>query len=158
MQKFKVTGMSCAACSARVEKAVSGVEGVTECNVNLLTGDMTVNDDADREIVIKAVIDAGYGIESSDLPKIEEKDSGNKKIVFRLTFSCVLLLVLMYFSMFHTMWGAPLPTVIADNFLAQAMIQLLLTSAVMVVNGKFFTSGFKAIINLAYYAVDSHSI
>lgn len=149
MQKFKVTGMSCAACSARVEKAVSGAEGVTECNVNLLTGDMTVNDDADREIVIKAVIDAGYGIESGDLPKIEEKDSGNKKIVFRLTFSCVLLLVLMYFSMFHTMWGAPLPTVIADNFLAQAVIQLLLTSAVMIINGKFFTSGFKAIIKRA---------
>ena len=149
MQKFKVTGMSCAACSARVEKAVSGAEGVTECNVNLLTGDMTVNDDADRDIVIKAVIDAGYGVESGDSPKIQEKEIGNKKIVFRLVSSCVLLLVLMYFSMFHTMWGAPLPTVIADNFLAQAMIQLLLTSAVMIINGKFFTSGFKAIINLA---------
>ena len=149
MQKFKVTGMSCAACSARVEKAVSGVEGVTECNVNLLTGDMTVNDDADREIVIKAVIDAGYGIESSDSPKTKEKDSGNKKIVFRLVSSCVLLLVLMYFSMFHTMWGAPLPSVIANNYILQAAIQLVLTTAVMLINVRFFTSGIKAVIKRA---------
>lgn len=154
MQKFKVTGMSCAACSARVEKAVSGVQGVSECSVNLLTGDMTVEGNAESGAIIDAVIDAGYGIEQSDV-KNKKQDSqpqdnnSNKKVLLRLISSVVLLVVLMYFSMFHTMWGAPLPTVIAENYLAQALIQLLLTTAVMVINQKFFINGFKGIINRA---------
>ncbi len=149
MQKFKVTGMSCAACSARVEKAVSSIEGVTQCNVNLLTGDMTVNDGVDANVVIGAVISAGYGIEQNILQKQSVKQNQNKKIVLRLISSCVLLSILMYFSMFHTMWGAPLPSVIATNYMAQAMIQLILTTVIMVINGRFFTSGFKGLINRA---------
>ena len=149
MQKFKVSGMSCAACSARVEKAVSSIEGVTECNVNLLTGDMTVNDNADKNAVIKAVIDAGYGIEQSKPKKDNINESSNKKIVLRLIFSCVLLCILMYFSMFHTMWSAPLPNVIAKNYIVQAIIQLLLSTAVLIINKKFFINGFKGIINRA---------
>lgn len=145
MQKFKVTGMSCAACSARVEKVVSSVDGVTECNVNLLTGDLTVNDGADKNVIINAVINAGYGVEQN----IKTQEKKSNKIAVRLISSCVLLVVLMYFSMFHTMWGAPLPTVIANNYLAQAIIQLLLTSAIMIINCKFFTNGFKGLINRA---------
>ncbi len=153
MQKFKVTGMSCAACSARVEKAVCGLDGVSECNVNLLTGDMTVNDGIDAQTVIDAVINAGYGIEQSGI-KDKKADTGpkinsNKKVLIRLVSSCILLTVLMYFSMFHTMWGAPLPSVIAENFMAQAIIQLLLTTAVIIINQKFFINGFKGIINRA---------
>ena len=154
MQKFKVTGMSCAACSARVEKAVSGVESVSECNVNLLTGDMTVNDAADAQAVINAVVNAGYGATVADNKKNVDKselkeDNSNKNVLIRLVSSCVLLAVLMYFSMFHSMWGAPLPTFISDNVLAQALIQLLLTTAVMIINQKFFINGFKGIINRA---------
>ncbi len=151
MQKFKVTGMSCAACSTRVEKAVGGVESVTECNVNLLTGDMTVNDSADTQAVISAVVNAGYGIEQNSIKdkKINQKNDSIKKVLFRLISSCILLVVLMYFSMFHTMWGAPLPAIVAENYMAQAIIQLLLTTAVMVINQKFFTNGFKGIINRA---------
>ncbi len=153
MQKFKVTGMSCAACSARVEKAVCGIDGVSECNVNLLTGDMTVNDGADAQAVIDAVVGAGYGIEQSNIKdkkiEINQDNNSNKKILIRLISSCILLAVLMYFSMFHTMWGAPLPNIIADNLMVQALIQLLLTTAVMVINQRFFISGFKGIINRA---------
>ncbi len=149
MQKFKVTGMSCAACSARVEKAVRGVDGVQECNVNLLTGDMTVNDSADAQAVINAVINAGYGIEQGKTQKEKSKENSSKKIIFRLISSCILLAVLMYFSMFHTMWGAPLPAIVAENYMTQAIIQLLLTTAVMVINQKFFINGFKGIINRA---------
>ncbi|MBQ6718487.1 MAG: heavy metal translocating P-type ATPase [Clostridia bacterium] len=154
MQKFKVTGMSCAACSARVEKAVGGVEGVSECNVNLLTGDMTVNDGADAQAIINAVVDAGYGVAVADNKKKDVKsqgkeDNSNKNILSRLICSCVLLAVLMYFSMFHTMWGAPLPRIIAQNYMAQAIVQLLLTSAVMVINQRFFINGFKGLVNRA---------
>ena len=154
MQKFKVTGMSCAACSARVEKAVGGIEGVTECNVNLLTGDMTVNDGIDAQAIINAVINAGYGATIADSKKSNSKsepkeESTNKSVLIRLICSGVLLAILMYFSMFHTMWGMPLPTIIAENYLVQALIQLLLTTAVMVVNQKFFINGFKGIINRA---------
>lgn len=154
MQKFKVTGMSCAACSARVEKAVSGVSGVNECSVNLLTGDMTVKGSAESGAIIDAVIAAGYGIEQTDANNKKQNsqpqdNNSNKTVLLRLISSVVLLATLMYFSMFHTMWGMPLPTTIADNFLAQALIQLLLTTAVMVINQKFFINGFKGIINRA---------
>ncbi len=154
MQKFKVTGMSCAACSARVEKAVLGVNGVSECNVNLLTGDMTVNDNANTQSVIDAVIGAGYGVQQigirSKNPSVQTDENGdNKRVLTRLILSCILLGILMYFSMFHSMWGAPLPSFIANNFMAQALVQLLLTTAVMVINQKFFINGFKGIINRA---------
>jgi len=153
MQKFKVTGMSCAACSARVEKAVSSVESVSECNVNLLTGDMTVNDSANTQEVINAVLGAGYGIEQSEAKKTTHKatpeKNDNKNIMLRLLCSCILLVILMYFSMFHSMWGAPLPDVISKNYLSQALIQLLLTTAIMVINQRFFINGFKGIINRA---------
>ncbi|MBR3969018.1 MAG: heavy metal translocating P-type ATPase [Clostridia bacterium] len=153
MQKFKVTGMSCAACSARVEKAVSGIDGVTECNVNLLTGDMTVNDGVDTGVIIDAVVNAGYGIEQTALKgnvaTKTDKSGDNHSVLARLIVSCILLCALMYFSMFHTMWGAPLPDVIAKNYLAQAIIQLLLTTCVMVINQKFFINGFKGVINRA---------
>lgn len=154
IQKFKVTGMSCAACSARVEKAVCGIDGVAECNVNLLTGDMTVNDSADTQAIVDAVVSAGYGIEKVDTKSKTQQiksstNNSNKNTLLRLVSSCVLLAILMYFSMFHTMWGAPLPAFIAQNFLAQALIQLLLTTAVMVVNQKFFINGSKGIVNRA---------
>lgn len=154
MQKFKVTGMSCAACSARVEKAVSSVQGVSECSVNLLTGDMTVKGSAESGAIIDAVIAAGYGIEQSDTKNKKQSsqpqdNNSNKKVLLRLISSVILLVALMYFSMLHTMWGAPLPAVIAENYLAQALIQLLLTTAVMVINQRFFINGFKGIINRA---------
>lgn len=152
MQKFKVTGMSCAACSARVEKAVGTLDGVTECNVNLLTGDMTVNDGVDTQAIIDAVINAGYGVEQTVLKQKTTQNSdnkSNKRVFIRLISSCVLLGALMYFSMFHSMWGAPLPSFISGNYLAQAIIQMLLASGVLVINQKFFINGFKGIINRA---------
>ena len=141
--------MSCAACSARVEKAVSSIEGVTECNVNLLTGDMTVNGEVDRNAIVAAVINAGYGIRQDKLKENDAKEKSNKNIILRLCISCVLLIALMYFSMFHTMWGAPLPSVVEQNYLMQAIVQLVLTTAVMVINQRFFISGFKGLINRA---------
>lgn len=154
MQKFKITGMSCAACSARVEKSVKAVEGVTECNVNLLTGDMSVEGEVTSDEIVNAVIDAGYGIEQTNSDSKKQKssnvnDGSDKKVLWRLIISCVLLVVLMYFSMFHTMWGAPLPDFISTNYMAQAIVQLLLTTAVMVINQKFFVNGFKGILKLA---------
>lgn len=151
MQKFKVTGMNCAACSARVEKAVLGVDGVTECNVNLLTGDMTVNDSADKEKIINAVINAGYGIEQAKYEnKPKEKQTFSKTSV-RLIISCILLVVLMYFSMFVTMHGAHLPYVLlkGNTYLKQGIIQFVLTTVIMVINRQFFVNGFKGIVNLA---------
>ena len=154
MQKFKVTGMSCAACSARVEKAVGTIDGVTQCSVNLLTGDVSVEGKVEANTIIDAVIKAGYGIEQN--AKKEKKqvsqiadNKSNKTVLVRLISSCILLAILMYFSMFHGMWGAPLPSFIADNFMAQALTQLLLTTAVMVINQRFFINGFKGIINRA---------
>lgn len=154
MQKYKVTGMSCAACSARVERAVNSIDGVCECNVNLLTGDMTVNDGVDENKIKSAVINAGYGIEivganKTDKPTLQKDNALNKKILYRLISSIVLLLMLMYFSMFHTMWGAPLPNFISNNYMAQALVQLLLSLSVMVINQRFFVNGFKGIINRA---------
>ncbi len=153
MQKFKVTGMSCAACSTRVEKAVSAVDGVKNCSVNLLTGDMLVEGSADAQHIINAVIDAGYGIQQNIKNKKSSdqtaEDNTNKKELLRLIASVILLVVLMYFSMFHTMWGAPLHSLIAENYMAQALVQLLLTSAVLIINQKFFINGFKGIISRA---------
>lgn len=146
--------MSCAACSARVEKAVSAVDGVSECNVNLLTGDMTVEGNAAAQDIIGAVTDAGYGAQSLENSKQKvkdepQKDSSNKTILYRLISSVILLLVLMYFSMFHAMWDFPVPKYFDGNYLALGLLQLLLATAVMVINQKFFINGFKGLIKRA---------
>lgn len=151
MTKYDVSGMSCAACSARVEKAVKGVAGVSACNVNLLTNSMTVEGNVDPDTVIAAVKNAGYGANVSGHREKEEQvpDSETPKLVKRLVSSVVLLSLLMYVSMFHTMWGAPLPFSLSDNPVATALIQLLLTIAVMIINGKFFVSGFRGALRLS---------
>ncbi len=149
MQKFNVTGMSCAACSARVEKAVSAVKGVKTCSVNLLTNSMTVDGDVSEPEIIKAVENAGYGASADNgkaPEKKEEADNGEmKKILLRLTFSIIFLAALMYLSM-GRMIGLPLPSALEDNHIANALTQMLLSLAVMVINQKFFISGFKGII------------
>ena len=149
MKKYEITGMSCAACSARVEKAVASVEGVESCSVNLLTNSMKVEGAATDEAVIAAVEAAGYGAKSSDS---DSKGGGVTReretdgLWARLISSVGFLAVLMYLSMGHSMWGFPLPKVLSENFMAQGILQLVLTAVVMVINQKFFTNGFKALI------------
>ena len=154
MRHFKITGMSCAACSARVEKAVSKVEGVTSCSVNLLTNSMTAEGNASDEAIIKAVTAAGYGAEvqdetgrkeSSRRPAEPPQKSGFGGIKARLISSLVFLVILMYFSMGHMMWGFPLPPFLEGNHVAMGLIQLLLTAVIMVINQRFFISGFKSL-------------
>lgn len=154
MDHYDITGMNCAACSARVEKAVKSVDGVTNCNVSLLTNSMTVDGSALPERIIKAVKDAGYGAEYADKPQNDSVENTDKledtetpKIRNRLIWSLIFLLILMYISMGHMMWNFPLPSVIADNHIAMGLIQLLLCTAVMVINQKFFISGFKGLIH-----------
>ena len=154
MKQYNVTGMSCASCVARVEKAVNKVDGVTSCSVNLLTNSMSVDGDVKSIDVISAVEKAGYGAslkgnsskenKSSDEPL---KDTETPKLKKRLFSSLVFLLLLMYISMGHMMWGFPLPSVLANNHIAMGLIQLLLTGIIMVINQKFFVSGFKALIH-----------
>ena len=154
MKQFKVTGMSCAACSSRVEKAVSGVDGVTSCSVNLLTGDMGVEGSASEASIIAAVEKAGYGA-ASKTPGAAKSASADKEdalkdretpaLVRRLVVSLVLLAALMYISMGHTMWGWPLPARLAENRIATGLIQLLLSGVIMIINGKFFVNGFKSL-------------
>lgn len=149
MKKYEITGMSCAACSARVEKAVSGVEGVESCSVNLLTNSMNVEGTATDEAIIAAVEAAGYGAKSSDS---DSKGGGVTReretdgLWARLISSVGFLAVLMYLSMGHSMWGFPLPKALSENFMAQGILQLVLAAVVMVINQKFFTNGFKALI------------
>ena len=150
MQKFAVKGMSCAACSARVEKAVLKVKGVKSCAVSLLTNSMTVDGDFSEKDVIDAVKNAGYSAFSQDGEKSEEKDlkdTETPKLIKRLAASVVLLLVLMYFSMGHMMLGLPLPKFFNNNHVAMGLVQLLLSAMVMVINQKFFISGFKGLIH-----------
>ncbi len=150
MKKFDVGGMSCAACSARVQKAVSKVTGVEEVNVNLLTNSMTVSGTATSEDIINAVVEAGYTASERGNTKTKEskkEENGKDNSVKRLVFSCVFLVVLMYFSMFHTMWGLPVPQFVEYNPVANGLIQLLLCTVVMVINQKFFINGFKGILN-----------
>lgn len=154
MKQYNVTGMSCASCVARVEKAVNKVDGVTSCSVNLLTNSMSVDGDVKSSDVISAVEKAGYGAslkgnsskenKSSDEPL---KDTETPKLKIRLFSSLVFLLLLMYISMGHMMWGFPLPSILANNHIAMGLIQLLLTGIIMVINQKFFVSGFKALIH-----------
>ena len=152
MRQFNVTGMSCASCSSRVEKAVSKLENVEKCDVNLLTNSMAVEGSATDEEIIKAVKDAGYGAsvkgeENSKEKKEEPSDNETPVLKKRLVASVIFLLVLMYFSMGHMMWGCPVPSWLSDNHVAMGLIQLLLASVIMVINQKFFISGFKALIN-----------
>lgn len=154
MKQYSVTGMSCASCVARVEKAVNKVEGVTSCSVNLLTNSMSVDGDVKSSDVISAVEKAGYGAslkgnsskenKSNDEPL---KDTETPKLKKRLFSSLVFLILLMYISMGHMMWGFPLPSILANNHIAMGLIQLLLTGIIMVINQKFFISGFKALIH-----------
>ena len=153
MEQYNVTGMSCAACSARVEKAVSKVEGVTSCSVSLLTNSMGVEGTASPEAIIKAVEEAGYGASKkgaetkADTSASEDALADRETPVLRkrLISSLVFLVVLMYFSMGHTMWGWPVPSFFDNNYIALGLVQLLLTIAVMIINQKFFISGFKSL-------------
>ena len=152
MTQYNVTGMNCAACSARVEKAVSKVEGVTSCSVSLLTNSMGVEGTADSGAIIKAVKAAGYGASLKGDDKAESKsaddtlaDTVTPKLKKRLISSVVLLVVLIYFSMGHMMFGFPLPKSIENNHVAMGLIQLLLTTAIMVINQQFFISGFTSL-------------
>lgn len=147
MEQYNVTGMSCAACSARVEKAVSGVEGVTSCSVNLLTNSMGVEGTASEDAIIKAVTDAGYGASPKRKVNKELRDKKTPKIRRRLIASLVFLLPLMYVSMGHMLWNWPLPPFLAGNHMAMGLYQLLLTVIIMVINQKFFISGFKGLLH-----------
>ncbi len=143
MKQFNVTGMTCAACSARVENAVTKVEGVTRVSVNLLTNTMQVDGIVDEKDIIRAVEKAGYGIQ---LPKVRESDPEEKDTRIRLLFSVCLLLPLMYLSMGHVMWGWPLWKSLADNPIAIGIWQLIFTMLIMFINRKFFTGGFGSLL------------
>lgn len=165
MEQYNVTGMSCAACSARVEKAVSKVPGVTSCSVSLLTNSMGVEGNASPTDIIAAVEEAGYGasekgaehsagkagIAGMSIAEAEDslKDRETPKMKRRLIASLCFLIPLMYFSMGHMMWNWPVPSFLEGNHVAMGLIQLLLTTAVMVINQKFFISGFKGLIHRA---------
>ena len=165
MQQYIVTGMSCAACSARVEKAVSKVEGVTSCSVSLLTNSMGVEGDVSPEVIIQAVEDAGYGASPKNgTEKAGESEAGGDGMAARedalkdretpvlrkrLLSSLGFLVVLMYFSMGHMMWGWPVPDFFAKNHVAFALLQMLLTIIIMVINQKFFISGVKGLLHRA---------
>ena len=165
MKQYTVTGMSCAACSARVEKAVSKVDGVTSCSVSLLTNSMGVEGSATDAQIVEAVEQAGYGASPKGTATESENDKANNsleqlkaaqdalvdretpKLRNRLIASLIFLVVLMYFSMGHMMWGWPLPEFFNGNHVAMGLLQLLLTVAVMVINQKFFISGFKGLVH-----------
>ena len=165
MKQYTVTGMSCAACSARVEKAVSKVDGVTSCSVSLLTNSMGVEGSATDAQIVEAVEQAGYGASPKGAATESENDKANNsleqlkaaqdalvdretpKLRNRLIASLIFLVVLMYFSMGHMMWGWPLPEFFNGNHVAMGLLQLLLTVVVMVINQKFFISGFKGLIH-----------
>ncbi|MCD7862104.1 MAG: heavy metal translocating P-type ATPase [Lachnospiraceae bacterium] len=166
MEQYNVTGMSCAACSARVEKAVSKVEGVTSCSVSLLTNSMGVEGSASASAIIAAVEEAGYGASikrtsasgaagsgttsySASADEDALKDRETPKMKRRLIASLVFLVALLYFSMGHMMWGWPLPAFFEGNHVAMGLLEMLLTIAVMVINQKFFISGFKGLIHRA---------
>lgn len=161
MIQYIVTGMSCAACSARVEKAVSKVPGVTSCSVSLLTNSMGVEGTATEQEIIKAVKDAGYGASKKGEGAVKAqpaqalagedmlKDRETPVLKRRLIASVGFLIVLMYFSMGHMMWGWPVPGFMKDNHVMMGLLQMLLTITVMVINQKFFISGFKGLIHRA---------
>ena len=156
MEQYKVTGMSCAACQARVEKAVNAIEGVDSCAVSLLTNSMGVEGSASPEEIIRAVESAGYGAslnsaktDSAKAGSYEEplKDTETPVLKKRLIASVILLIPLMYVSMGHMLWNWPLPAFLAGNHVAMGLYQLLIAGFIMVINQKFFISGFKGIIH-----------
>lgn len=151
MTQYNVTGMSCAACSARVEKAVNSVEGVTSCAVSLLTNSMGVDGTASPDEIIKAVVDAGYGASLKNDTKKESssdlEDKETPRLIKRLIASFVLLIPLMYISMGHMMWGWAVPPFLQDNHIGMGIVQMLFAIAIMIINQKFFVSGFKGIIH-----------
>lgn len=163
MQQFTVTGMSCAACSARVEKAVSAVDGVSSCSVSLLTNSMGVEGDASPEQIIRAVEAAGYGAFLKGAKGTDAGKSGGASSQYedmlqdretpvmkrRLIASLCLLIPMMYVSMGHMMWNWPLPAVLADNHVAMGLVQLLFAASIMVINQKFFINGFKGLVHRA---------
>ena len=155
MTRYNVTGMSCAACQAHVEKAVSEVEGVTSCQVSLLTNSMNVEGPASPDAVIAAVDKAGYGASiagnlGTKTPSEDSlKDTTTVPLIRRLTASVVLLIVLMYFSMGIGMFGLPAPAALKDNMVGLGIVQMLLSGMIMVINQKFYVSGFKSLIHLA---------
>ena len=151
MKQYKISGMSCAACSARVERAVSSLEGVSSCSVNLLTNSMIVDGDVDEQIIIAAVTDAGYGAKPDNGEKENKKSQNDeeKRVLNRLIFSIVLLLPLMYISMGYVMWGAPLPPFFAEKPIFVAILQMLISGAILIINRKFFISGFRAALKLS---------
>ena len=153
MEQYNVTGMSCAACSARVEKAVSAVPGVQSCAVSLLTNSMGVEGTASDSDIIKAIENAGYGAskkgaqtKTAALDDDMLKDTETPKLRKRLIRSVIVLLVLMYFSMGHMMWGFPAP-VAFDNHVFLGVFEMLLAIVIMMINGKFFTNGFKSLFS-----------
>ena len=155
MKQYDITGMSCAACSARVENAVSKLDGVDSCAVSLLTNSMSVEGSASQSEIIAAVEKAGYGAspktnekQKNPSPVIKKPDEAGP-LVRRFVASLCVLLVLMYLSMGHMMWGFPLPSFLSENLIALGIAQLLLAGVVMVINQKFFISGFKGILHLA---------
>ena len=154
--KYDITGMSCAACVARVEKAVNAVDGVTECAVNLLTNSMIVSGTASAEKIIKAVTDAGYGAQPVKATNSSKKNTHNSDplqdkespaLLKRLFWSLGFLLILMYFSMGHMMWNFPLPPFFENNHVAIGLVQLILCSIIMFINKKFFVSGIKSLLH-----------
>ena len=152
MRKFEVTGMTCAACSARVEKAVSSLEGVSECNVSLLTNTLTVEGSATENEIADAVLKAGYGLKSHTQKNDSDDffvDRETPILKRRFFSSLIFLAILMYISMGHAMWGLPLPAFFEDSPIAIGLAQLLLAEIVMIINKKFFVSGFRAVINRA---------
>ncbi len=157
MEQFNVTGMSCAACSARVEKAVSKIPGVTSCSVSLLTNSMGVEGSASETEIIHAVEEAGYGAAKKGTEQVQAspaaagedalQDRETPLLKQRLYYSLGFLIVLMYLSMGHMMWNWPLPGFLAENHIAMGLLQLLLTIIIMVINQKFFISGFKSLMH-----------
>ena len=151
MEQFKVTGMHCAACSARVEKAVLKVPGVTSCAVSLLTNSMGVEGDADAQTIISAVKQAGYGAalngenESSEAAEAGLEDTDTPVLRKRLITSIVFLVVLMYFSMGHMMWGWPLPKWFDGNHVAMGLLQMILAAIIMIINQHFFINGVECV-------------
>ncbi|MDE6720247.1 MAG: cation transporter, partial [Treponemataceae bacterium] len=163
MQQYSVTGMSCAACAARIEKAVSKIQGVKSCSVSLLTNSLAVEGAASSQEIIEAVKNAGYCASeksakassrsnSNSADSIAEQedslaDTETPRLRRRLFSSLAFLLLLMYISMGHAMWGCPLPPFFAQNHLAMGLAQLLLAAIVLVINQKFFISGFKSLFH-----------
>ncbi len=147
MKKFDITGMSCAACSARVEKVITAIDGVESCSVSLLTNSATVEGDADAAVIVSAVKKAGYGIKpaggSDESDALLKPNSEIKGLIKRVVYSAVFLVLLMYLSMGHNMFNAPLPPFLKQEYVAIGIVQMLLAIIVIVINRKFYVSGIK---------------